>query len=49
VLVDGELWRATWPGTLPRGARVRVKSVDRLRLAVEPISQNPDSDDPTQA
>ncbi|MFH1468689.1 MAG: nodulation protein NfeD [Pseudomonadota bacterium] len=49
VLVDGVLWRATWPGTLACGAQVRVKAVERLRLVVEPVLQKPDSDDPTQA
>lgn len=36
VLVRGEYWDAVAPGTIPAGARVRVKSVAGLKLLVEP-------------
>jgi len=37
VLVKGSLWRArTMDGDIPRGARVRVRSIDGLILRVEP-------------
>jgi membrane-bound serine protease (ClpP class) len=40
VLVSSEQWSArSTAGPLPRGARVRVVSVDRLRLNVEPIKE----------
>lgn len=39
VFIHGELWRAVAPeGTvLPKGARVRVRKVERLLLYVEPV------------
>jgi membrane-bound serine protease (ClpP class) len=40
VLVASEEWSArSIAGVLPRGARVRVVAVDRLRLDVEPLEQ----------
>jgi membrane-bound serine protease (ClpP class) len=40
VLVSSEQWSArSVAGTLPRGTRVRVVGVDRLRLDVEPIKE----------
>jgi membrane-bound serine protease (ClpP class) len=40
VLVASEQWSArSIGGTLPRGTRVRVVGVDRLRLEVEPIKE----------
>ncbi len=37
VLVDGALWKATWPGTISEGATVKVLRVESLRLVVEPV------------
>jgi membrane-bound serine protease (ClpP class) len=37
VFVHGELWDATAPGEVPAGARVRVVSLEGLRLTVEPL------------
>jgi membrane-bound ClpP family serine protease len=40
VLVSSEQWSArSVAGSLPRGTRVRVVGVDRLRLDVEPIKE----------
>lgn len=36
VFVHGELWNATATTSLPAGSRVRVQSVDGLRVLVEP-------------
>jgi membrane-bound serine protease (ClpP class) len=41
VRVHGELWRAVAPEKLPKGARVRVVSVDGLTLHVEPAERTP--------
>jgi membrane-bound serine protease (ClpP class) len=38
VFVHGELWNAVAPTPVEEGARVRVKSVDGLKLTVEPQS-----------
>jgi membrane-bound serine protease (ClpP class) len=38
VLVQGELWDATSSQPIPSGAAVRVKSVDGLKLEVEPVA-----------
>jgi len=49
VLVDGAIWKATWQGTLARGARVRVRGLQRLSLSVEAAPEPPGPDDPTSA
>lgn len=36
VRLDGTLWEATCTAGAPRGARVRVQSVEQLRLTVVP-------------
>lgn len=36
VLVHGELWRAESKQSIPRGARVRVRSISGLTVSVEP-------------
>ena len=41
VVVHGEDWRATWEGSLERGASVRVLAVDGLKLRVEPAEAGP--------
>ena len=38
VLVQGELWDATSSQPVPAGAAVRIKSVDGLKLEVEPVA-----------
>jgi membrane-bound serine protease (ClpP class) len=45
VRVHGELWRAAAVngGNIPKGARVRVKSIHGLTLDVEPTTQQPSS------
>ncbi|HEV7764267.1 MAG TPA: nodulation protein NfeD [Thermoanaerobaculia bacterium] len=37
VFVHGELWNAMAKSAIPEGARVRVRSVDGLRVLVEPV------------
>jgi membrane-bound serine protease (ClpP class) len=39
VFVRGEYWSAISPAPLPPGSRVRVTSIEGLRLTVEPIAQ----------
>jgi membrane-bound serine protease (ClpP class) len=36
IFVHGELWNARAGGTIPRGARVRIRAVDEMLLHVEP-------------
>ncbi|HEY8741341.1 MAG TPA: NfeD family protein, partial [Candidatus Dormibacteraeota bacterium] len=36
VMVDGALWQASTAVAIARGSRVRVSSIDGLRLEVEP-------------
>jgi membrane-bound serine protease (ClpP class) len=39
VRVRGEVWRATSPGEIEAGARIRVTGRDRLTLLVEPADE----------
>jgi membrane-bound serine protease (ClpP class) len=39
VLVHGELWQAESKQTIPRGARVRVRSISGLTVSVEPAPE----------
>ncbi|MBN1336998.1 MAG: nodulation protein NfeD [Deltaproteobacteria bacterium] len=41
VRAEGEIWQATWSGTLEPGTLVRVVSVDHLTLFVEPAGPPP--------
>ncbi len=38
VLVDGAIWKASWPGAVAKGATVKVLRVDSLRLICEPLA-----------
>jgi membrane-bound serine protease (ClpP class) len=40
VFIHGELWEATASETVETGGRVRVVSVDGLRLRVEPLRES---------
>jgi membrane-bound serine protease (ClpP class) len=46
VLVDGAIWRATWPGAIDKGATVKVLQVHSLTLVCEP--SQPGDDTPTE-
>jgi len=37
VMVDGAIWKATWPGELTKGTEVKVLSVESLVLTVAPL------------
>jgi len=38
IFIDGEIWRAHSAAAVARGARLRVRAVERLRLHVEPAA-----------
>ncbi len=38
ILIDGEIWRALAKQPVERGARLRVRAVEKLRLHVEPTT-----------
>ena len=44
VFVHGEYWDAVAAAPVAAGARVRVTAIDRLKLTVEPVSQETDDD-----
>ncbi len=49
VLVDGALWKATWTGSIPEGATVKVLRVESLRLVVEPLPATEIEKSPTES
>jgi membrane-bound serine protease (ClpP class) len=42
VMVDGAIWKATWSGSIPTGAVVKVMKVQSLCLTVQPLEPPPD-------
>ncbi len=49
VLVDGAIWKATWPGTIDKGATVKVNAVESLTLACEPLPHATPDESPTES
>jgi membrane-bound serine protease (ClpP class) len=48
VMVDGAIWKASWPGTITEGSTVKVCRIESLTLVCEPMPSTTIEEPPTE-